>query len=284
VTGGAFTVCRCGTCGLGFTSPQPATTDEFYPVRYRRYSRISMTVLKLLYAWRARGWARQLGGPGLALEIGCGDGWMLRALRAHGWRVIGTERARESAAFAAGVNRLPVFVGGPAALRTARFDVIVLFQVLEHLAEPTDTLAECARLLRPGGRLIIAVPNFASWQARAFGAAWFHLDVPRHLYHFTPDALARALDRAGLDVARVSYRSLEHDPYGWVQSALNRLGFEQNLLTQWLAGTQGRATFAPRVWAMVAVSLPLALVGIVLAVVSWIARKGALVEVWGVRR
>lgn len=280
ISGELFDVRRCNRCGVAFTHPQPVSIHRFYPTYYRRYGRLAYATLGFLYRWRARSWVHTLGSSGMALEVGCGDGWMLRALREQGWKVVGNERTVQSTLFAATVNGLPVFVGGLEALKPeARFDLIILFQVLEHLADPLGTLQECVRLLRPGGALVVAVPNIESWQARVSGPSWFHLDVPRHLFHFSPLSLSYVLERAGLDVAAIHFVSLEHDPYGWVQSVLNRAGLPQNLLTRLLMGGAEPGT-ATSLAGMGTVLLSVLLLGpcVLLAMCSWTARAGALME------
>src|SRR5207247_839841 len=149
----------------------------------------------------------------------------------------------------------------------------ILQQVLEHLTDPMDTLAKCARRLKPGGHLVVGVPNLASWQFRFSRQHWQHLDVPRHLGHFTPDSLRAAMEKVGLRVDNISYVSLEHDPYGWVQSTLNKLGFPQNLLLRWLSGEERGSLFTPTGLLMVLVTLLLTLPSFVLALVSWAAGK-----------
>jgi hypothetical protein len=79
------------------------------------------------------------------------------------------------------------------------------------------------RILRPGGRLVVAVPNFASAQAIWSGAAWFHLDLPRHLYQFPLAALRQLLDETGFEPISDHHFSLRQNPFGWLQSALNRV-------------------------------------------------------------
>lgn len=208
---------------------------------------------------------------------------MLSALREHGWHVVGTERSVESAHFAARENGVPLFVGDLSALRpAARFDLIILFHVLEHLENPRAALEQCAAHLTPTGRIVIAVPNHSSWQARAFGASWFHLDVPRHLLHFSPRALDRAFAAVGLRRVGTSFVSPEHDPYGWLQSALNRLGFPQNALSRALMGMEGRFSL-PAFIVMAAVSIPILALGTILSLVSWPTGSGAIMEVWAGR-
>ena len=74
------------------------------------------------------------------------------------------------------------------------------------------------------------MPNLSSWQARLFGRHWQHLDVPRHLYHFTPGTLARLLIDAGFQIVRSSTVALEYDLFGVIQSALNKICSKPNVL------------------------------------------------------
>lgn len=284
ITGELFEIRRCARCGVAFTHPQPASLNRFYPPQYRRYGGLTRAVLKFLYDRRARSWVRVLGSSGRALEIGCGSGWMLSALCRQGWQVVGNERAVQSVAYASKVNGVPVFVGGLEALKPeARFDLIVLFQVLEHLPDPLLTLQLCARLLKTGGSLVVAVPNLESWQARLTGPSWFQLDVPRHLFHFSPQSLAYVLRRAGFTIRRTRFASLEHDPYGWEQSLLNLLGFEQNLMTKALMGTGRHALKSPAGIVMALVGGVILIPSLLAAVGSWLAGAGASMEIMAVK-
>ncbi len=281
ITGEVFVLRHCLRCAFARTEPQPASMAPYYPVKYRRYNPLSAALLRQFYRWRAWRWVARLGPSGVALEIGCGDGWMLGALREQGWQVVGTERSVESAVIPARERRVPVFVGELDALRpAARFDAIILFHVLEHMDDPVRVLRRCAALLKLGGMIIVAVPNWRSWQARCFGTAWFHLDVPRHLNHFSRRALSLTAEQAGLQIARTSSVSLEHDPYGWVQSALNRCGFPQNLLTKWLMGMSAEEQSVAGWAAMFALSVLLAIPAGVLALASWCVGRGAVMEAW----
>jgi SAM-dependent methyltransferase len=84
------------------------------------------------------------------------------------------------------------------------FDAVVFQHSLEHVAEPLDDLRAAAGVVRPDGLALISLPNFGCWQARRFGADWFHLDLPRHRSHFTPGGLEALMRRAGLSPAGIS--------------------------------------------------------------------------------
>jgi SAM-dependent methyltransferase len=284
VTGDSFLVVQCRRCGFATTDGAPASLDRYYPPRYRRFNALAAFALRRLYLRRVDGWRRRLPSAGLALEIGSGTGWMLAALRARGWRAAGSERSAHAARAAHAVGGVPMFVGGLDAVRPEPvLDLVIMFHVLEHLADPLAELRAAAARLRPGGALVLGLPNIASWQARYAGRHWMHLDVPRHLCHFTPDAIERALVASGFRTVDIDFRSLEHDPLGWVQSTLDRLGFEQGLVLKRLTGIRERRAGPLATAAALALAAPLGVIGFVLAVVSWRARAGAVMQVWAVR-
>lgn len=281
VTGTWFEVVTCPSCGLGWTTPVPADLDPYYPRTYRRYNPWVAAVLAVLYRWRVSRWCRGFATAGRALELGCGDGVMLDTLRSRGWQVCGTERTDAMAATARERYGIRMYVDpdGPQPGQD-RFELIVLFQVLEHLGDPVAALSRARSLLADHGRIVVGVPNRGSWQAACGGGDWFHLDVPRHLVHFTPASLAAAASRAGLRIEAVSFVSPEHDPFGWVQTILNRCGGNSNRLTLLLMGAEPwRARDA---FTVLAVML-LGPVALGLAAVSWACGRGAVMEATLVR-
>jgi SAM-dependent methyltransferase len=201
---------------------------------------------------------------------------MLAAFKQHGWRVSGIERNEEAAATARRVPGVELITTSIETLpANARFDLIIMFQVLEHIADPVALLRECAQRLEPGGNLIINVPNFASWQSRFAGPKWLHLDVPRHLVHFTPETLAATLERAGLKLSHIRFSSLEHDPYGWVESTISRLSRRTNRLTRSFMGLE---PLGPAMLFSFVLGAILLVPGLLLACASWLAGRGALME------
>jgi SAM-dependent methyltransferase len=250
--------------------------DRYYPAGYRAYGPAVTRFLNALYNLRVSHWARLKPSGGSVLEIGCGSGLMLAAFRRRGWRVLGIERNEAAAeigrqAFHVEIVSSPIEALPP----EARFDLILMFQVLEHIGDPVGLLRECAKRLLPGGHLVANVPNFSSWQSNFAGANWFHLDVPRHLNHFTPETLESALERGGLRLTHLSFASLEHDPYGWVESTLNRITGRSNTMTRFLMGLDpfGPATLFSLAFGLVFSPLAMALAG-----GSWVAKRGALLE------
>ena len=282
VTDEEFRLLRCPRCGFTRTDPVPESLDRYYPARYRRYGRLSSWILRSLYRRRVASWLAHLPARGRALELGSGTGWMLEALRGAGWEAAGTERTAEAARIAAAsgadvrVGGLEAFAGEPA------FDLVVMFHVLEHLDDPLGALRDAAARVRPGGALVLGLPNVAGWQSRMSGRNWMHLDVPRHLVHFSPRTIGLALGASGFRVAHIGFRSYEHDPLGWVQSWLNMLGFEQDLILKRLTRLPVRSGAAATAGAF-ALALPFGAVAAVLSAASWAMGTGAVMEVWAVR-
>ena len=239
ISGDQFVLRRCEVCGLVRTSPQPADErlSDYYPHGYyghgKRYNTLLERLLDSLYAVRVRLIEIANGlEPGRVLDIGCGRGLLLHQLRKRGWEVVGTELSEDSASYARDVLQIDVKTASVTELNlpAESFDTIILWHVLEHITEPEGLLQEVARLLAPGGTLLVAVPNFGSLEARGAKSRWFHLDVPRHLNHFTPASLRGMLLAAGLHPRMVSYFASEYDFFSFVQTALNMLGLRHNLL------------------------------------------------------
>ena len=219
------------------------------------------------------------------LEIGAGDGRLLAALARRGHRVAGIEPSAPfaAAARARGLDVEPVRAED-AVRPPGSCGAVVLWHVLEHLEDPASTLRRAHGWLAPGGRLVIAVPNLASWQARIGGDRWFHQDVPRHLTHFTPRGLAALLERCGFRVARVRQLVLEHNALGMWQTLLNRATGERDVAFRLLKGATPRGLGGLRdvlvTMALGALLLPVALLAETLA---GLAGRGGTMVVQAVR-
>jgi SAM-dependent methyltransferase len=236
----AFAILRCQSCGLGHTAPQPADLAKYYGVSYHG-SRHGFTAN---YADRRR--MRWLGEvfafkPGARLaDVGCGDGTFLKLARSRGFSVSGTElnpKIARDEGLDVGITLEEIAERGP-------FDVITFWHTLEHMRDPVAMLRQARSLLSRDGVVLVAVPNAGSAQARAFGRNWFHLDVPRHLFHFTEHSLVRALSNVQLSVIRRWNQEAENGFFGWTQSALNAISREPNALYALLTGRKVAASSA----------------------------------------
>lgn len=204
-----FRLTRCRRCGLIYLNPRPNQVEmgEYYPAHYEPYTHDELTSTwygRLLYrvaiAKRCR-IASQSEKPGRLLDIGCGDGDFLLGMRQRGWDVHGLDPSAVAVSLAR-EKGLEVFQGEllDADYPETSFDLITMWDVLEHLHDPGAQLVQVARLLKPGGRFVVTLPNPHSIDFRVFGSAWTGLDIPRHLYVFRRPALFELFRRAGLEV------------------------------------------------------------------------------------
>ncbi len=234
----AFGIATCARCGLGQTFPQPDDLARYYGAEYHG-GRHGFTAQHCVR--RRLGFVRSMTGSGNGrrlLDVGCGDGTFLLAARRDGWIVAGTEM---NPSIARGEG-LTVWSELAEANEGAPYACITLWHSLEHMRAPRSVLEEAGRMLEPGGTMLIAVPNADGLQASVFGPKWFHLDVPRHLFHFGPHSLAALVEAARLDVVRSFHLEMELDLFGWTQSALNSVFSEPNVFFSELTGRKPRAS------------------------------------------
>ena len=143
--------------------------------------------------------------PGRVIDMGCGDGGKMVLLRQLGWQVEGQDVDPLAVKAARELTGETVHEGriSDLELGSNTYDAVVMHHVLEHVADPVKFFRHCAILVKPGGRLVATVPNFASTRHRCFGRAWRGLEPPRHLYHFAPANLQLLAAKAGMLEARV---------------------------------------------------------------------------------
>jgi ubiquinone/menaquinone biosynthesis C-methylase UbiE len=222
---------ECENCGLGSLFPMPDADriQSFYPAEYygeptAKFEPLVEYGVRLGAKLRVESLVGDLPSGSKVLDIGCGRGVMLRALLDLGHEAHGVEIAPEAASGAdprAQIRIAPELA--KAGYAENSFDAVIMWHVLEHLPHPDQTLAEIRRILRPGGRLILAVPNFGSLQSQRTANDWFHLDLPRHLYHFTPETLQRLLACNEFHFESARHLAMLQNSFGWLQSILNRV-------------------------------------------------------------
>jgi len=210
---GCFRVVRCSRCGLIFLNPRPSEEEirEYYTRDYYSFKRWSASSgffrsLGRRWKWRTLSRFRLTRRPGVPpfirggkiLDLGCGSGEVLGILERAGWEARGVDVDQQAVAYARSKG-LKAYSDKLEALRfpDQMFDVIRLRSVLEHLHRPDVTLAELHRILKSGGLLLVVVPNIRSLHSRLFREKWYHLDLPRHLYHFSLPTLKALLEKHG---------------------------------------------------------------------------------------
>jgi len=276
-----YSLMRCSRCHVVVTCPWPSEGHlaAAYSLDYYGNSETKFTsAVERWTGYAARRRARRLvklcgvgSRPLNVLDVGCGRGVLLRAFAGMGHHAVGVERPGSPFGQQPNVILRPLEDLG---LKPASFDLIVLWHVLEHLRSPLADLKSLKKYLAPGGSIIISVPNIASLQARMFKGSWFHLDLPRHLFHFDDGSMTYVSNGLDLKVRRRSTLSLDQGIYGFVQSALNCVTLIPNnhLYALLKSGSRGRrrvhlALYAPFV-------ILLSTLALLELVVSAISRAG----------
>jgi 2-polyprenyl-3-methyl-5-hydroxy-6-metoxy-1,4-benzoquinol methylase len=244
VAPGSFLLYRCRYCRCIFQHPLPHTSAirGFYPDSYwwaeeanprgaiaNLIGRLERTYREFVAADHARFLERCARGtkPGERdlLDLGCGSGLFLHLARRRGFLCHGMDASEHAIRAGREQYGLDLRQGsiGDDVWNGRRFDFVTMFHVLEHLTMPRQALLYVRSQLKPGGAVIIQVPNLASLQARAFKHRWYGLDVPRHIINYTPGALRLLLEEAGFVIERRARFSLRDNPASIASSLAPRL-------------------------------------------------------------
>ena len=218
-----FQIWECKACSARFTQDVPEAGDigAYYKSdAYVSHSDTSKGFINKLYhvarsytlASKKRLVQKNSGGPGHLLDVGAGTGAFAAYMQAAGWKVTGVEpdaTARKNAKQVHNIILQPsenIFK-----FEKHFYDVITLWHVLEHVHALHEYLDLFHTLLKEGGSLIIAVPNYTSYDATVYSGAWAAYDVPRHLYHFSPKSMKHLLHRHGFKIK--NYRPMWFDSF-----------------------------------------------------------------------
>ena len=213
-----YTILRCQQCDLVYLDYIPCheSLRALYSVEYFRssdkrqgYHDYQSLEASLMATFKVR--LRQMArfcSPGRLLEIGCAMGFFLQAAQEAGWRVQGVEFSDHAASAARRRFNLPVITGllKDARFPDASFDVVVMWDLIEHVPEPVSLMREVVRLLRPAGLIVLSTGDVESLLARLSGPRWHLYHLPEHLSFFSPVTITQLLESSGLRV-----QQLRHD-------------------------------------------------------------------------
>lgn len=204
-----FDIMVCEDCGLLYTTPKPSDeklgdyykSEAYYSHQENKkgfiprvYEAVKSVNLKHKIAIATQG-----KEPGRLLDIGCGVGDFLHFAEQNGWQCTGAEPSEDASSIAK--KRIKAEIMLPKDLEKLpdeSFDVITMWHVLEHVSDLQWQVNQLNRLLKKGGRLVIALPNFRSYDAQYYKDKWAAYDVPRHLNHFSQDSIAKIFNINGL--------------------------------------------------------------------------------------
>jgi len=205
-----------------FTNPRPDQKNigKYYQSEnYVSHSNKGNNIINILYKivrtytlGEKVGWINKyVKKKGRLLDYGCGTGYFLHRANKNGWDVIGVEPNKEAAVLASKNDSFKIFKSAEQLADENKFDAITMFHVLEHIHELTFTLKILLEKLKKRGTLFIAVPNINSLDAKNYKENWAALDVPRHLYHFNQNTMAKLAEE--FDLRLVDTVPMKFDSY-----------------------------------------------------------------------
>ncbi len=210
----AYTICKCGRCGLVYVGEDvdDALLDRLYGAEYYQgrdgsgFTDYAADEAK----YRAR-FARRLDqlrphiADGRVLDVGCALGWFLAEAKEQGWQAEGVEMSEHAAEFVRTNHGVHVHTARleDAPLEPSSFDLVALWDTIEHVPAPRRILERCLSLLRPGGFVVLSTGNHDAWRSRVQKQDWALMRPPKHLYYFTPRTLRSLVDQVGFTTVTV---------------------------------------------------------------------------------
>ena len=207
-----FVIWQCGNCALRFTQdvPDEATIGRYYQSSdYISHSNTSKGLINRVYQHvrnitlnlKSNLVISQTVKQGTVLDVGAGIGAFLNSMRKKGWQITGIEPDEGARAQAKDLFKIDLTDTNTLEhLSQNSFDAITLWHVLEHVHRLHPYIEQLKSLLKPGGKLFIAVPNYESLDSSIYKMYWAAYDVPRHLYHFTPKTIDSLMQQHRLKV------------------------------------------------------------------------------------
>lgn len=210
----SFSICKCSKCDFLFTNPRPDENNiqKYYDSKnYISHQDKTSNLTNFLYKI-VRGitlkkkikWLNENSSKkGRLLDFGCGTGYFLREAKSDGWEGVGFETNSQAASVAWKKHGLQVYQDKNLLQAVNKFDVITLFHVLEHVHDLKGTMDLLLSKLKKKGTLLVAVPNYSSYDSLLYKENWASLDVPRHLYHFTSQTMEVLTQEYGLKIKEI---------------------------------------------------------------------------------
>lgn len=219
---GEFKLVRCQDCGLVYMNPRPtiSSLNEIYPEEYDQYTVLLRDEKSALMKWSRSYGLRKRIKPitnrvqsGHLLDVGCATGDFLEVMKTVGiWELHGVEINASAGAYAREKLGLPIVTGSveDAGYPAESFDVITMWNVIEHLPDPVSTLKHLAYLLKPDGILVFNTPNLDSLDAKIYGKYWIGYELPRHFFVFSMKTINELMEKAGFKLVESRCRYGSH--------------------------------------------------------------------------
>jgi len=213
---GPFSVVICTRCGLTYVTPRLSDASLLSDVYNETYwnsqaaknhgytdYRADEALYLKTYRRRMSVVRRHFPEPGRVLDVGCAAGFFLSVMKDAGWDVTGLEPSdaiRKHARDLIGAENVRGELLGEAELEPGSFDLITMWDVIEHIPDAVGALRSAGQLLAPGGKLLIETQNVDSRAAKVLGKRWQHYKHAEHIYHFNPSTMKDLLGQAGFEI------------------------------------------------------------------------------------
>ncbi len=238
-----FHLVKCTHCNFLFTNPRPDLNSigKYYDSdEYISHKDKGNSIINILYK-TIRNYTLQkkvqlinkLSVKGNILDYGCGTGYFLKACKENGWNIEGIEPDK-GANQQATQNLDKTIHDEINQIKNIKFNIITLWHVLEHIHDLNDTLSKITSLLREDGKLLIAVPNYQSYDAEKYQSNWAAYDVPRHLYHFDKKTIQLLAEKYNFKVEHIL--PMKFDSFYVSMLSEKYLGNQYNLLKPFITG------------------------------------------------
>ncbi len=229
-----FNLVKCKKCGLVYVNPRPIEeeihsyySDNYYLSKGSIKSKIEKFILRPYYMSLKRAHIKQFKKKGKILDIGCGGGDFINLLPKNNWEVYGIEPNQTGFNLSSDGNNKKMNIYDKKLLSCKfpdnYFDVITMWHVFEHIHKPNKELQEIKRVLKDDAIFILAVPNIKSFGFKICKEHWFHLDAPRHLYHYDSATIRKILDNNKFEVVKIVFSLTEYplDLYHSIMNSMN---------------------------------------------------------------
>ncbi|HZR57825.1 MAG TPA: class I SAM-dependent methyltransferase [Terriglobales bacterium] len=228
---GLYRYVRCVECSLVFLNPMFSAEElgSLYPTDYYSYQDNSRRsrwkdLLRTALHFHVQTLDPKFPAPGKMLDLGCGSGWFMLTMQAQGWETHGVEISAAAAELGHKSSGLNIFSGtlDQANYPSEFFDYVRSNHSFEHISCPSGTLNEIHRILKPGGKVLIGVPNIDSLNAKLFQQYWWYLGAPVHPFNYSAQTLSRLLQKHQFNIQQINYNSDFSGILGSIQIFLNR--------------------------------------------------------------
>lgn len=236
-----FRLVRCARCGLIYLNPrikdpkQNLYLEDYY-INLKGALRFFIKIFDLIFQRIRTYRITKFKSRGIILDVGCGEGEFLKQMLRLGWESYGIDPSSTACSFIS-KDLKPNILNqdlSTCEFSDSFFDVVTFWHSLEHIANPVSDLKKTHRIIKDDGFLFIAIPNIDSLEFKITKQKWFHLDAPRHLYHYAPKTITALLEKCGFDVLRITHGAFEYNVFTFTQSVINTIDINMDSFYRFL--------------------------------------------------